>query len=659
MSALTNAANNQLSTRWHYGLVFLVASVLMLWQLGSASLDGHEAYVAMTARNMIDSEHWLDPAVTEGSIPPDTPLNRWLIPVFNGEPRLVKTPLAYWCVTALFRLGLPVNEFTVRFPSAWAGVALAILVLALGRSIFSPRAALMASLMLASSLALISWGRNARPDMQMALWSSVAMACALWAINRPEKPSRHLLLLIGWGALGLANLAKQFVPLFMIFPVGLYLCWRASTAFLDDDSSRGLLIRYFGIAIAGLVVCALVRFIPFLQWWALVDVSEKAGMSMTIAALVGGPATWYAIRTRPWRQIRDVLPTTVPGIILTLSLFIPWMIYIAYVFPQAGGVFARQTTDRALGTDGWLARAATPLTGYYLRAVFKWSLPWVAFLPGALAVPLIRRFREDRNSLIFLILWVFGIVLLFSAFVGKHEQYIIPAMPAVCLLAGYCAEDVFFTHRLFNSRWAAAIVAGYGLVVLVAAVGAGVALTIVDHASKPLAMHVLIIAGLSLVPVWLALPLVGSKPARAVALMVISVFFGEMGFLTMNNPWDLRWENYASLGRWIQKVVPVEDKIFAFNAPDPSLVWYARRDLPAAKKIEARMVRMYGEDEASRLWGKWLKEDQTPWYVVCDRDMDELAKSPLEQVGDAISVGDKGIALFRRRMPLSNQIDPP
>ena len=101
MTVLTGIASKPCLSRWHYALVVLVTSILMLWGLGATPLDGHEAYVVSTAGNMDSPAYWLKTAVAKGPIPPNTSMNHWLIPVFNRNPRLVKTPQAYWCVARL------------------------------------------------------------------------------------------------------------------------------------------------------------------------------------------------------------------------------------------------------------------------------------------------------------------------------------------------------------------------------------------------------------------------------------------------------------------------------------------------------------------------------------------------------------------------------
>ncbi len=651
MAISTSVVSKPHAPRWHYALIIVVTSVLMLWQLGGTVLDGHEAFVAVSARNMADSEAWLNPAIAEGPIPANTSVNHWMVPVFNGEPRLVKTPLAYWCVAGLLKLGLPPDEFTARLPSALASIALAVLVLALGRSMFSPRAALMAALMLGTSLAFVDWGRNSRADMQMTLWMSVALACLFWALRQSESRKRNLLLLAAWGALGLANLAKQMAPMFILLPAGLYLCWLASTASAKDAPARRTLIRYLIVAGLGFVLCALVRAMPFLHWWRPFGLSDGRGTAITMAIALGGPVLLYTVWSRPWREAKAIAPTILPGVALMLLVFVPWIAYIANTLPQASAVFVDQTSSRALGVDGWPHRSYFPLSGFYIWSLAKWTLPWVIFLPGALAMPLMKRFRDDRNNLVFLFLWVFGLVLLFSVSAGKRVQYIIPAMPATCLLIGYCAEDVFFKHRWFSLRLAKRIIEGYGIIILAAAIAAVIALGIVDHATRPFAFHILILADLALLPVWVARALVRTRPQAAVAMMLISVVLAEMGYFTLENPWNNKRDKYASMGQRIRKEVPANDRILALSRVNPAIVWYSGRELPVASQIEARFTRTRGKDKGHRLWRQWLEDGRALWSLAWDREADDFKDVHLDRVGKTMSVKGRELSLFRGGTP--------
>jgi hypothetical protein len=60
-------------------------------------------------------DRWI--ADDAGAAPAATRLNRWVVPVFNGEPRLVKTPLAYWSVAG--RRGCSRSGNTRRNSRGW------------------------------------------------------------------------------------------------------------------------------------------------------------------------------------------------------------------------------------------------------------------------------------------------------------------------------------------------------------------------------------------------------------------------------------------------------------------------------------------------------------------------------------------------------------
>jgi 4-amino-4-deoxy-L-arabinose transferase-like glycosyltransferase len=145
--------------------------------------------------------------------------------------------------------------------------------------------------MLGTSLALISWGRNARADMQMCFW----MTFAMWAFYRGlcrTGPMRHFLLMLAWFALGLANLAKPLVPLFLGFPLVLYLAWRQADERAPEESRpRTWLIQYLIASLVGFTVFILIRIIPSLQWWTRAGLSDALGTILTLVITLGPPFT--------------------------------------------------------------------------------------------------------------------------------------------------------------------------------------------------------------------------------------------------------------------------------------------------------------------------------------------------------------------------------
>ena len=640
--------------RWavlgQYALVVGLTGMLMLWNLGARALDGHQAFVAVTAGTMADPSQWLDPDTAEGPIPPNTTLNHWLIPVFNGQPRLVKTPLAYWSLAALLKAGLPLNDFNARLSSALAAVVLVALTLALGRRMFSSRAALIASLMLATSLGVFQWGRNARADMQMTLWMSVAMVCFYLATQGTTK-SANLWLLLGWLATGLACLAKEFVPLFLVPPVVTYLCWRASTR-NRPQQSRSHLATYMIASAVGLIASVLITRVPALRWWQVLGWSDTLGASITLGATLGLPLLWYALQCRGWTELRVLLPTALPGAAIVCLLFIPWILYMFHLFPQAQSILSHQTLERAVGEGGWLKRSAAPLSGYYIRSLAKWTLPWVVFMPGALVVPFMDRTRKDRNALVFLLLWIFGLVLLFSAAVGKHEQYILPALPALCLLMGYSAEDVFFHHRWTPIRHSRMIVTWHALAFTVMIAGTIVAAEIVPKAYRPRLFHVMILVDAVSIILWLGVwALIKNRPNLAVTALVVAAAIGFVGFAGREDLWDTR-RSLADFAAEAAAMVPKDAQVASWGKLDGQVVYYFNRDIPSAQMRRSRLLRLYGAQEGARLWHSWLASD--PWLFGQTSDERELISYGFTPVLRKPTETSSGELILVRRPTVTN-----
>ncbi len=84
-----------------YVLVALVGGAIVFWRLGAVTLDDHESKLALVVRTMTQPPLWLTDSDEIYTIPPATSVNRWLVPVENGRPRLNKTPLPYWAAAGV------------------------------------------------------------------------------------------------------------------------------------------------------------------------------------------------------------------------------------------------------------------------------------------------------------------------------------------------------------------------------------------------------------------------------------------------------------------------------------------------------------------------------------------------------------------------------
>jgi 4-amino-4-deoxy-L-arabinose transferase-like glycosyltransferase len=641
--------------RWHYLLVVGLTALIMLYNLGGKTLEDHEAMMALTARVMADPhpEPWLFECPDSYAIPPLTTLNHWMVPVENGYPRLVKTPLPYWLAGGIGRAyaawglaGEPINDFTARLGSALAAIALVGVTLAFGRRLFSPRVALLGAIMLAVSVGLQKWGKNARPEMMLCLMMTISMACFYNGLHALTRRRRACWMIAFWFAMGLANLSKEFVPLLLAWPILAYLAWQGAQAIAGDAVSLGQLRKFVLASLVGMIVyVAISMAIP----------SAGQGIKYSImAGAFGLPMLWLYVKGKGYRRIVPLLPTAIPGFILMLAMFVPWMLYMAELFPKLGGILAHQVTERAAGTGGW--NASNPMT--YFNAVIVFTLPWLVFVPGAFAAGLMKRFQDDRRQLVYLLLWVVGIVLLFAAAAGKREHYILPTLPAMCLLIGYIADDVFFRHRWISINMGRLIGVSYGIVGLLAVPIVGGLWAMANHGEYWLAkfpkgsMHSLMTTIVGQGDLWpfamftcaaLAVPIViagylawRGKLAPVVALLVAGFAIMHIGNWSMTQRWDDRLP-IAQFAHQARAMIPQGQPVFYYGPVDPVLAYYFGQSIPSAQyQFQIATMNKFDQDAKLNAWfsdkqnAPWLMGEQDDTKAICELGYTAMLDVPTE-----------------------------
>jgi 4-amino-4-deoxy-L-arabinose transferase-like glycosyltransferase len=173
--------------------------------LSGRPLDNHECFVSITAREMIAS-------------------GDWVMPTFNGKPRLQKTPLSYWLVAALAGLTGGVDEFTARFPSAVFAFLSAGAVLYFVNRWLSFRIALIATAVWATSLGYAHWSHSARPEMALAFFVTLCLLSFYSAVTCEDRRTRLVFMLVFWLSFALGNLAKGPAPfVYVLLPAAVYI----------------------------------------------------------------------------------------------------------------------------------------------------------------------------------------------------------------------------------------------------------------------------------------------------------------------------------------------------------------------------------------------------------------------------------------------------
>lgn len=144
----------------------------------------------------------------------------WLVPVYDGEPRLKKPPLQYWLVAVSYEL-FGVGLAQARLPSALAAAGCVALLYGLGLQLFGrTRAGLYGMCALLSSSLFLRQAHVAITDSVLALFVLAAwfgLACA--------RSGRRGGAVLAWVAMALAALQKG--PVGVLIPLLTLIVWMA------------------------------------------------------------------------------------------------------------------------------------------------------------------------------------------------------------------------------------------------------------------------------------------------------------------------------------------------------------------------------------------------------------------------------------------------
>ena len=359
-----SATTSTPSLRWPaIGLGVVILAFFFLRLGNDLPLRTHEALVAETARNMVLGQ---GVTLSDGSQP-----SAWLVPNFDGVPRLRKPPLPYWTVAALALVAGEVNEWTARLPSAVAAVGTVLLVALLVRRRTDRPTALLAAAALATSFGFFNMARMAMADMSMTFFTTAAFA-AVWLAVESAGRRRAAWLALAGAAGGLAMLAKGPTPM-VVLPVP---CLVAGT----------------------LMVARLAR-----------SPRGSPGLRAEWAWLLAGVAA---------------------SKVLFWAVTLPWPVYVHLNVPGALEIWRAESVDRSMGD---LGRQEPPW--FYILRLPALVAPWTLFfLHGlVLATNRVRHDVAARPWLLYLGAWLIGPLVAFSIAAGKQDHYLLPILPAAAV----------------------------------------------------------------------------------------------------------------------------------------------------------------------------------------------------------------------------------
>jgi 4-amino-4-deoxy-L-arabinose transferase-like glycosyltransferase len=205
--------------------VLLLSAVSASWTFSERTLDNHECFVSVTAREMLASGDWV-----------------W--PTFNGQPRLGKTPLSYWLVAGLAKITGGVDELTARLPSVIFAVLSVVAILYFVNQWLSFRVAVLSASVWATSLGYIRYSRNARPEMALTFFILLCFLSFYSAITAKDRSKQVVYMLVFWVSFALGNLAKGPAPLpLVLIPLFFYIAiFRQWRKLFNWASAAGLII---------------------------------------------------------------------------------------------------------------------------------------------------------------------------------------------------------------------------------------------------------------------------------------------------------------------------------------------------------------------------------------------------------------------------------
>lgn len=156
----------------------------------------------------------------------------------------------------------------------------------------------------------------------------------------------------------------------------------------------------------------------------------------------------WVLLTNQWRLLKQChLPT---GILLFLSIVLPWHILVQSRNPE---FFQFYFVDQQFLRYSTLIAQRYQPDWFFIPIFIAGFLPWVCFLPQAIAIQFPRNWQQfkEKNNYIFLLLWV-GIIFIFFSFShSKLIPYILPIFPALALLTGQYLSNHWQQNR--HIKW--------------------------------------------------------------------------------------------------------------------------------------------------------------------------------------------------------------
>ncbi len=303
-----------------------------------------------------------------------------------------------------------VHDWSARLPLALGVLSLLYAVYFLGRRVFTETGGLYAAFATGFAFGPYIFTRFLIPDILVGLWFILSLAFFLRTVDEPEPPR---------------------------FP-----CWGLAVACALNVLTKGLIGLVFPVAVIGLYLLL------------------TANLRHVFKMRLGSSTLTFLVIAAPWHILAGLRN---PGQGAVRGFF--WFYFVNEHFLR----YLNKRVPRDYGT--------VPLLLFW-GLILVWLFPWTSFLPQALARVRLLGLRQppgspaDRARLI-LLLGAFFVVFFFS-FSTRQEYYVLPALPALALLAGgWLGEEEASPAGSAHRRWgriSSLVLAALGLLVCFATV---------------------------------------------------------------------------------------------------------------------------------------------------------------------------------------------
>lgn len=336
-----------------WGVCALLGALALFVALPGISripLDSHEVFVAQSTREM----------AARGD---------WVVPYFNGAPRLNKPPLSYWLTGLVAALdgALPdVGPAHARIVSVAAGIGMLALTVWFGALLFERETAALAGFVLVSGAGYFSFTHDARPDLLYSFFTTAMMLAAVYALRAPR--AGRVAVGCTWFAFAAATLTKgPHLPLLVLFGLGVEAGLRARSARAPWRALR----VWRGLPLA----CA-----PLAVWWAWLHLRVAADV-LDHSQLAGG------LLAPVWRRFGDPY-----YLYHSFQLLLPWL---PLALLGLGGLALREGR-RDTGWLWWPVAVACLVLSCGRQYRFHYMLPLIVPLTLGLTRPAVVLLRDGR-----------------------------------------------------------------------------------------------------------------------------------------------------------------------------------------------------------------------------------------------------------------------